>query len=99
MKNENDDLFYRAPWPTLCTDCGKEIAKFVVEREDLEVFTTYCPHRFTLAILYAGQIEGSRGIVRWDVQGPLSQPEAVEIMRKMAPYAASMENLDKPRLQ
>ena len=53
----------------------------------------------TLALVFAGEIHGSRGIIKWDVQSPLTYEQAVECMRQMGPHARVMENLDKPNLQ
>ena len=60
---------------------------------------TYCEHRFTFALMFVGVIDGNRGVIRWDVQGPLTQAAAITIMERMAPHAARIVNLDDPSLQ
>jgi hypothetical protein len=87
-----------ATWPVLCEDCGKDLTQKVVERQDLDVITVYCPHNHLVAMAYAGEAGGSRAIFRWDIVGPINQAEAESMIQKLGQASATFENLDAPRL-
>ena len=91
--------FYLSPWPSLCDECGDDIAQFAASRPDLDCFMTYCEHRFTFALLYCGEGDGNRGGIKWDTQGPITQAGAISIMERMSGHAARIVNLDDPSLQ
>ena len=99
MPTETETKFYLSPWPSLCDECGNDIAQFAAGRPDLDCFMTYCEHRFTFALLFVGEVDGNRGVIKWDTQGPINQAGAIAIMERMSGHAARIVNLDDPSLQ
>jgi len=92
------EKFLTVAWPTLCDECGTELAKKAHGRPDLDVLTTWCPHTQTFAMAYVGDVEGKRAIFKWDVTGPVPEAEALEMIRNLGAASASIENLDSARL-
>lgn len=97
-KDDTPEKCYTVAWPSLCDDCGQDLALKAMKRTDLDALISYCPHTATLALAFTEDVEGQRTIVRWDVQSPITTDQAIEVMNEMSPHASCMVNLDKESL-
>ena len=68
--------FFSVPLLEICHQCGDEFLDHAKEHADMTPLMRWCRHTGTLVHASLAEHEGKWGIVRWTLQGPMSEAEA-----------------------
>ena len=76
--------FFCVQLPEICRLCGDALLEQAKREIDMHRITRFCPHNGTLIHADLEEMEGSRGIVRWGLIGPVDETEALKQMTELA---------------
>lgn len=71
--------------PQLCEACFKAIASKVYDvGAEITQLLHHCPHNQVLAHATLSEVDGSRALVKWILEAPVSQDYAIELATQLA---------------
>jgi len=66
--------------PLLCNECGQALLAQIKRQTNLYQIMRFCPENDVLIYVSLGQHEGKRAVLRWTLQGPMSEAEAMTLI-------------------
>jgi len=82
------------PKPELCEPCNEGLMQLAEKPSDQTEILTWCPHNFVLATVRLAEHENCPAIISWAIQGPISERQAMEIIRQLAEIAGEPLTLE-----
>ena len=74
--NKQPDI-YVPLLPEICDECGRVLLAQVKQQTKMYQITRFCPHNDVLIHASLGSHQGKRAVMRWTIQGPMSEQEAM----------------------